>query len=62
MHCFLCFTQFQICGIRNTNNMVSYQENIINDQTAIANNNVKPVPSQPHDQAVFEADKRAVYK
>uniref|UniRef100_A0A8D8ZPA4 Homeobox protein PKNOX2 n=1 Tax=Cacopsylla melanoneura TaxID=428564 RepID=A0A8D8ZPA4_9HEMI len=41
--------------------MVSYQENIINDQTAVANN-VKPVPSQPHDQAVFEADKRAVYK
>jgi hypothetical protein len=41
--------------------MVSYQENIINDQTAVANN-VKPVPSQPQDQAVFEADKRAVYK
>lgn len=59
-HCFF-LSPLQICIGKDINTMVSYQENIINDQTAVANN-VKPVPSQPQDQAVFEADKRAVYK
>ncbi|CAH0383590.1 unnamed protein product [Bemisia tabaci] len=37
--------------------MVSYPENIGSGQTAVDNNN-----AIPQDQAVFEADKRAVYK
>jgi len=37
--------------------MVSYSDSVTSNLTAIANNNI-----QQADQAVFEADKRAVYK
>lgn len=37
--------------------MVSYSDSVTSNLTGIANNNI-----QQTDQAVFEADKRAVYK
>jgi hypothetical protein len=37
--------------------MVSYSDSVATNLTAVANNNI-----QQTDQAVFEADKRAVYK
>lgn len=37
--------------------MVSYSDSVATNLTANANNNI-----QQTDQAVFEADKRAVYK